>query len=203
MKCLSDTYNRTRTKGQSDDVRQRRPWSEAEVEQLLMNREVKKLDYHELATVHGRSINSMKDKYIALVKQRADRGDDRNYVYVRWKKLWSEEDEATVAEMLRGGARTKKILEAFPERPLRGLQNTLTRIKVKEGLPTPRRVSRVDEKTLAKVMELKTDKMAWNQIVDAMPGFGRGELQYAYRKALKVKKEAEMKQETDGSEDAT
>lgn len=251
---LVETHRRTRVFGQGNDNYLYRPWSETDAAELLVSREEKKLDFNELARKFGRSSSAVICKYRVLVEQRAKRSEDdeRVYVGVRSKRIWSEEDEATLTEMVKNGAKVAEISKLFPNRGPYGLRKTICRIKVKQGLSgvkysavdekalkkmrklkaegssvreiaalmpefglgqlryayykdfaekrkaagilsTKKMVSRVDEKALAKVMELKAEQKSWKDVAAALPDFESGELKYAYYKA----KRAEKKDETD------
>lgn len=259
---LVHTYSTTRTNAE-DDVWRPTLWSKEEIEQLLTNREEKKMDYKELAELHGRTQASVKNKYRHLVKERADADADegRKYVSVRSKSIWSEEDEIALVEMLKAGATLKTVQTAFPGRSWRGLQATVHRLKTRDGLidrkwspvdqktvsmmkkmkeagmtmkeisammpefehgelryaynrslflkrkaagilPGKKKFSRVDEKSLAKLMEMRAENVPWKDILEAMPEFDRAELGYVYYRALKEKKKAEKKDEVDGSEES-
>lgn len=263
LRSLGETYRSTRmeTDGQYD-VSRTIPWSKAEEEQLMVNREGKKLDFVTLARLHGRTISSTRNKYVALVAERAKKlGSDQSrytYVAIRSRRYCSLEDEKALTEMIRGGADKSAILEAFPNVSMNIVyrirkQEGLVRVRVtgphmdEEGLAKmmrlvsaglrlsaivermpefefpqlryaykkarqrvreaagikKREISRVDEDSLAKVMELKAEKRSWAEILDEVPGFEEWQLKYAYKKALRAQAAAEVKGEADGSEDTT
>lgn len=190
VKSLIICYHMTRVKGQ-DDVWAIRPWSETDAEQLLVNREEKKLDFTELSKVHGRSQASVRNKYLSLIKKRASTsGDDGiGYVGVKSKRYWSEGEEESLIEMIKSGKQLPEIRKAFPKWDTSGLEHKVYLIRAKEGL-VDAKVSPVDEKTVAMVLKLRAEGMNMREITELMPEFQLGELRYAYRRAVKSNRKA-------------
>lgn len=183
---LVECHHLTRVKGE-DDAWSPKPWDQAESDRLVNLREKRQLDWNEMAVEIGRTQSSLKSKYRKLVAARELDSGKRVYVGVRSKKFFSQEDEEKLAGMLRDGASTESMRQAFPERSPQSLGATIIRLKHKEGLelrPHPA-TSPVDEKTLKEVVRLKEEGMPWTLVADLLPGFSYNQLLGAYRRALK------------------